>query len=77
MVRGGDASNLRCLQCQWKSGSVVDWKDVLGKVLIIQFMYALTTYLVDNSFDNWLKFIAIPIIFTFLVIAVFSGLSKK
>ncbi len=55
----------------------MDWKDVLGKVLIIQFMYALTTYLVDNSFDNWLKFIAIPIIFTFLVVAVFSGLSKK
>jgi 3-phenylpropionate/cinnamic acid dioxygenase small subunit len=55
----------------------MDWKDVLGKVLIIQFMYALATYLVDNSFKNWLNFIAIPIIFTFLVIAVFSGLGKK
>ena len=55
----------------------MDWKDILGKVLLIQFIYALATYLVDNSFDNWLKFIAIPILFTFLVLAVFYGLGKK
>jgi 3-phenylpropionate/cinnamic acid dioxygenase small subunit len=54
----------------------MDWRDILAKVLLIQFLYALATYLVDNSFDNWLKFIAIPIIFTFLVIAVFSKLGR-
>jgi len=72
-----NASNLRCLQCQWKSGSVMDWKDVLGKVLIIQFMYALTTYLVDNSFDNWLKFIAIPIIYYFFSYCSFFRFKQK
>lgn len=55
----------------------MDGRSIFAKILIIEFLYSLATYLVDNSFKNWLTFQAIPVIFILLYIAVFSNLDKN